>query len=194
MRFSTSIAAGLNGERGAGDMTLTGGGFGRLAILWLPAILTTCALAVSAQDDLPEGKGKETLENTCTECHGLDKALGQLRTGPQWRAIAVRMRLKGATMSDDELNTLVEYLSQNFGAVEEREPKSASATNRAAKVEVNKASAKEIETVLKLRPAEAQAIVRYREANGPFRAWPDLTKADGIEKSRIEAVKDRIKF
>src|SRR5947208_850650 len=150
-------------------MRLQAGRFGRLTILSLPLFATTCALSLSAQDDLPEGKGKETLQNTCTECHGLDKVLGQLRSERQWRAIAVRMRSKGATMSDDELKTLVEYLSQNFGAVEEGEPKSASATKRSGKVNVNKASAKEIETVLELRPAEAEAIVRYREANGPFR-------------------------
>ena len=163
-------------------------------LLWIGVLFTCCVLSLCAQDDLPEGKGKETLENTCTECHGLDKALGQLRSERQWRAIAVRMRSKGATMSDDELKRLVEYLSQNFGAVEEGEPKSASVTKRAGKVNVNKASAKEIETVLELRPAEAEAIVRYREANGPFREWPDLAKADGIEKSRIEAVKGRIKL
>src|SRR4051812_30727837 len=93
------------------------------------ALLTILAMPLRAQDDLPDGKGKETLENTCTECHGLDKALGKLRTEPQWRAIAVQMRAKGATMTDDELKSLVEYLSQNFGAVE-------------TKVDVNKASAK----------------------------------------------------
>jgi len=175
-------------------MTLNDGRFSRLAILSLALFFTTCTLPLWAQDDLPEGKGKETLENTCTECHGLDKALDRLRTERQWRAIASRMRAKGATMTDDELKTLVEYLSQNFGAAEEAEPKSASVTNRAGKVDVNKAPAKEIETVLELRPAQAEAIVRYREAKGPFREWSDLAKVKGIEKSRIEAVKDRIQF
>ena len=47
---------------------------------------------------------------------------------------------------------------------------------------------------LELRPAEADAIVRYREANGPFREWAEIAKAGAIEKSRIEAVKDRIRF
>ena len=91
----------------------------------LPALLLTgWASLLAAQDDLPDGKGKETLENTCTECHGLDKVLAKLRTERQWRDIAVQMRSKGATMTDDELKTLVEYLSQNFGAVEA--PKSTS--------------------------------------------------------------------
>jgi sugar lactone lactonase YvrE len=75
------------------------------------------ALTACAQDDLPAGKGRETLESTCTECHGLDRVVAQLRTTDQWRSIATRMRAKGATMTDDELNTLVEYLSQNLGAV-----------------------------------------------------------------------------
>jgi competence protein ComEA len=122
-----------------------------------------------------------TLENTCTECHGLDKVLSQLRTEGQWREMAVRMRSKGATMSDDELNALVEYLSQNFGAVE-------------TKVNINKASAREIELVTGLRAADSAAIVRYRGAKGPFKGWRDLTKVAGIDKSRLEAARDRITF
>jgi hypothetical protein len=81
-------------------------------------LLTLVLAALLLQDDLPPGNGRETLENTCTECHGLDRVLTKLRTAEQWKAIAVRMRAKGATMTDDELNTLVGYLSQNFGAVD----------------------------------------------------------------------------
>ena len=151
----------------------------RVGLLGLAVWLATSAFPLSAQEDLPAGKGKEILENTCTECHGLDRVLSRLRTERQWRSVAVQMRAKGATMSDDELKTLVEYLSQNFGAVE---------------VDMNKASAKEIETVLELRPAEARAIVRYREANGPFREWRDVAKVNGVDKAKIEAVKDRMTF
>src|SRR5689334_2862175 len=78
--------------------------------IWKILLLAGFLVPAPAQDDLPAGKGKEILENTCTECHGLDKVLSQLRTKRQWREIAVRMRSKGATMSDDELKTLVEYL------------------------------------------------------------------------------------
>ena len=134
-----------------------------------------------AQDDLPEGKGRETIENTCNECHGTDRILTKLRTTAEWRAIAINMRDKGATMSDDELNTLVEYLAQNFGLVEE-------------KVNVNKATAKELESKLKLRAAEAEAIVRHRAANGAFKEWRDLLKVKGVDRARIEAVKDRLEF
>jgi len=173
---------------GAANMTLETRAAFRLGLLGL-ALLMTCVRPLRAQDDLPEGKGRETLENTCTECHGLDKALSQLRTERQWRAIALQMRSKGATMNDEELKTLVAYLSQNFGSIEEDEAKSG-----ARKVDVNRASVEEIESVLHLRPADAAAIVRHREAKGRFRSWRDVAKVDGVDKSRIEAVKDRIVF
>jgi competence ComEA-like helix-hairpin-helix protein len=174
-------------------MRWSGGWPGRFAPPYLALLFTSCVLSLRAQDELPGGKGKETLENTCTECHGLDKVLNQLRTEQQWRAIAIRMRSKGATMTDDELKSLVDYLSQNFGALEDPQAKSASAAKR-AKLDVNMASAKEIQTVLELSPAEAAAIVRYRETKGPFRKWRDLRKVKGLDKSRIEALKDRITF
>jgi competence ComEA-like helix-hairpin-helix protein len=169
-------------------MALTPRWLGIVSLAW---ILTVFAFPLAAQDDLPEGKGKVILENTCTECHGLDKVLTRLRTTKEWRETAVRMRSKGATMSDDEFKTLVEYLAQNFGAVEKDETQS---TKAARTINVNTASAKEIEIGLELRPAVAAAIVRYREARGGFREWRDLAKVKGIDQSRLTAVKDRITF
>ena len=145
--------------------------------LWV--LLFSLAIPLIAQDDLPEGKGKETLENTCTECHGLDKALAKLRTRENWQSIAVLMRSRGATMSDDELKTLVDYLFQNFGKDE---------------VNVNKAPAREIETALQIPLKEAIAIVRHRDANGPFKEWQEVAKVAGVDKAKIEAKKDRIAF
>jgi competence ComEA-like helix-hairpin-helix protein len=147
---------------------------------WPALLLVIFALPLAAQDeDLPEGKGKETLENTCTECHGLDKALTELRNRERWRSIAVTMRAKGATMTDDELNTLVEYLYQNFGKDE---------------VNINKAPAKEIESVLQIAAKDAETIVRYRQAKGPFKEWADVAKVEGIDTGRIAAKKERIIF
>ena len=152
--------------------------------IWISILCLGVGLGIAAQDDdLPEGRGKETLENTCTECHGLDKALAKFRTKARWRAIATDMRSKGATMSDSELDTLVEYLYTHFGTDETEK-----------KVNVNQATAKDIETALELTAGEAAAIVRYREANGPFKQWQDLTKVDGVDKAKIEAKKDRLTF
>ena len=147
---------------------------------WVALFFVGWGLPLTAQDDLPYGKGKETLENTCTECHGLDKVLSALRSRERWRTIAVEMRSKGATMSDSELDTLVEYLFQYFGAVE--------------KINVNKATVKELETALQLTAREAAAVVRYRETKGLFKEWRDLTKVDGVDKAKIEAKRDQLTF
>src|SRR5258706_14624086 len=98
-------------------------------------------LSLAAQIDLPEGKGKHTLENTCTECHGLEKALDKPRSEQEWRDVAKEMRSFGATMTDVELNDLVEYLVQNFGATEKKSTD---------KINVNKATAKQLEAALQL--------------------------------------------
>ena len=120
-------------------------------------LLTGMSIPAAAQDDLPAGKGKEILENTCTECHGLDKVLSQLRTERQWRDIAVRMRSKGATMSDDELKTLVAYLAQNFGAVE-----------KDGRININQASAREMEAALELRPRDCAGHCPVSREEGPL--------------------------
>lgn len=142
---------------------------------------------LSAQDALPDGKGRVTLENTCTECHGLDKALRELQTPARWREIAVRMRSKGATMTDGELSDLVEYLSLNFAKPE-------TADSKADKINVNNATAETLERALDLSASAAAAIVRYREANGPFKDWKGVAKVDGVEKAKIEGRKDRLIF
>jgi competence protein ComEA len=140
--------------------------------------------AVNGQERLPAGEGKETLENTCAECHGVDKIVSQTRTKQAWRKIITSMRGRGASMTDSEASNLVEYLFEYFG---EDAPES-------AKVNVNKATAKEIEAALELSLKDAVAIVRYRETKGTFKDWKDLTKVGGIDKSRIEAQKDRLSF
>lgn len=145
--------------------------------VWI--LLLSLAVPLLAQDQLPEGKGKETLENTCTECHGLDKALAKLQTRERWRSIALTMRSKGATMSDSELNTLVDYLFQNFGKDE---------------VNVNKAPASEIQSTLLIAAKDAAAIVRHRETHGPFKDWRDVAKVEGVDRAKIEARKDCIIF
>lgn len=151
--------------------------------LWL----LTMSVSLAAQDVLPDGKGKDTLENTCAECHGLDRALEELRTSANWREIALKMRAKGATMTDAELETLVEYLSQNFGK-EDARPKDHD------KINVNQATAKELADALQLEISAAEAIVRYRRRNGRFKHWRELADIKSVDRAKIEANKDRLIF
>ena len=140
--------------------------------------------AANGQERLPAGEGKETLENTCAECHGLDKILSKTHTRQAWRTIVAQMIRRGAAMSDTEASNLIEYLFEYFG---EDAP-------AAGKVNVNQAAAKEIEAALELNSKDAAAIVRHREAKGNFKDWKDVAAVDGVDKSKIEARKDRLVF
>ena len=113
--------------------------------------------------------GKETIERTCTTCHGTEQIFDSRRTPSDWHRITKMMSDLGANASDDELATIRRYLLRYYG-----------------RVPVNTATAEEIAAVLGLSTSEAQAIVEYRNANGKFSDASALTSVPGIDKAKIE--------
>lgn len=59
-------------------------------------------------------------------------------------------------------------------------------------VDVNTASATELEAIKGVGPAKAQAIVKYREENGPFASIEDLEKVPGIGAKSVEQMREQI--
>ena len=137
-------------------------------------------LALGSAQDLPQGKGKELVEQVCVECHGLEVIAGQHATSKGWTGIVDDMIQRGATATPEEVRTIVEYLAKNFA--------------KAATVNVNKAEAKEIETSLDVTGKEADAIVKYRQDHGDFKDWESLLKVDGVDSKKLEGKRDRITF
>jgi competence protein ComEA len=62
----------------------------------------------------------------------------------------------------------------------------------AGAVDINTADAKTLQTLDGVGPAKAQAIVEYRQANGPFKTADDLGKVQGIGSKTLEANRERI--
>lgn len=60
------------------------------------------------------------------------------------------------------------------------------------KVNINTATAAELESLPGIGPAKAAAIIRYRENNGPFRNAEDLAQVSGIGAATVEALRDHI--
>lgn len=60
------------------------------------------------------------------------------------------------------------------------------------KVNINKASKEELETLSGIGPSKAQAIIEYREENGAFRTPEDLMSVSGIGEKTFEKLKDSI--
>jgi competence ComEA-like helix-hairpin-helix protein len=147
------------------------------------AIFLGCCTVVGAQSYLPDGKGKEILDNYCQECHGLDPVIQQSLSAVEWRRAIARMVKKGASLKAADIDTLVEYLTAYFG------PDSA-----AVRIDINHATASEIEKALGCRTGEAEALVRYRKSHGRFKSWSDLLKARLVDAQKLAAKRGSITF
>lgn len=70
-----------------------------------------------AANALPEGKGKDIALKNCTTCHASNAWTSQHHTKDQWNSILDNMVSKGLSATDDELDSISEYLTTNFGPV-----------------------------------------------------------------------------
>ncbi len=60
------------------------------------------------------------------------------------------------------------------------------------KVLLNTATAAELETLPNIGPSRANAIIEYREKNGPFARVDDLTNVSGIGTGILDSIRDLI--
>jgi len=145
-------------------------------LLWVGAASLGSALA----QKLPDNPGRELFEAICTECHTTERVAAQHKTRAEWRLKVTEMLQEESDVTEAERATIINYLAASF-------PK-------ADRINVNKASANELETNLQLIRKEADAIVRYRQEKGAFQTLEDLKKVPGIDASKIDANKERLDF
>ncbi len=156
-----------------------------LALVWMAA-----ALRVS---ELPPGDGKAIVQRACVGCHALKVVTSKRATPQQWSNVVDQMVSRGADVDDDEIETLVAYLSKNFPANAKADQAPAD-HNPPSEVNVNHATAAELAFVLGVSVKDADAIVAYREQNGDFKTMADLMKVPGIDTKKIVSNKSRVRF
>jgi competence protein ComEA len=144
-------------------------------VVWILVCAPACA-------QLPDGPGKDVTVKICGNCHDIDVIAGYHQGKQAWSGMIAQMIEKGAEGTEDEFNAVLDYLVKNFGP---------SAT---AKVNINKAPASELVSLLELTAKEAAAIVQYRTEKGPFKEIADLKKVPDLDFQKIEAKKDRLVF
>jgi virginiamycin B lyase len=81
------------------------------------------ATAAYAQAPLPEGTGKSVVETSCTQCHDLSRIQRSGFSEAGWRNHVAMMKNVGAKVPDEQMETLIAYLTKNFP--EKARPKAA---------------------------------------------------------------------
>ena len=66
---------------------------------------------------LPDGEGKEVLDQSCLSCHGGEPISQQRLSRAQWTAEVDKMIRWGADVPADQKTRLVDYLARNFSNV-----------------------------------------------------------------------------
>ena len=132
--------------------------------------------------EFPAGAGRDTFIRVCSNCHSPDnvKAHGQDRQG--WENTITKMAGFGANATDAEFTEILDYLTKNFPPPTDK------------KINVNKATASELQSGLGLSAEQASAVVQYREKNGEFKSIDDLKKVPNIDAQKLDAEKDRVAF
>lgn len=136
------------------------------------------AFAAAQAQDLPDGKGKDTFVKVCGACHDAGVVVTMHNSKADWQTTVDDMKGRGADASDDDFKTIVEYLTKYQGP----------------EVNMNKASAQDLQTNLDLTAAEAAAIVKYRTDNGDFKSYADVQKVSGVDMKKLDPLKGRLTF
>jgi competence ComEA-like helix-hairpin-helix protein len=151
--------------------------------MFKPALILLLVSPAFAQKDFPDGPAKEYIGQICLQCHQPAMLLGQKRTESDWKKTVARMATKGVPGTPEQFDAIAAYMAKNFGQAEDL-----------TKINMNKAKADELVTVIGLTPEEAKALIGFREKHGDFREWGDMLVIYGVDGLKIEAAKDKMTF
>jgi competence ComEA-like helix-hairpin-helix protein len=127
--------------------------------------------------ELPPGAGKDATVRACTGCHSASVWSGARFSRSSWDEAMKRMTIRGMTLADDDYTSVLDYLSHHLSGID-----------------VNVSTAAELVRGLGLTQKEANAIVAYREKNGPFKNIDALKRVEGLDGAAIDVRKDMIIF
>ena len=146
----------------------------------VPVLLALSASSLLAQ--LPDGPGRAEVEKSCKGCHELARSVSPRQDRNAWQLTMNKMVAAGMQTGDAEQALIMDYLTKNFPA------------DDVQRVNINKASAIELESGLSLRRSQAAALVAFRAKHGNFKSIGDLKKIPELAAAKLEDKKDRIVF
>jgi cytochrome c5 len=72
------------------------------------------AWGASAEQGLPNGPGKATVQRVCSKCHAVEVFAGKAHTKQEWSSIVEEMKNAGAKATKAEFRQIIAYLAKNF--------------------------------------------------------------------------------
>jgi glucose dehydrogenase/cytochrome c5 len=78
---------------------------------------TTAPVADSAA--MPDGAGKAIVQKQCAVCHAVTVVTAKHASRSEWEQVVNQMVSRGADLSDDDIDTVLEYLTKNYGPLDQ---------------------------------------------------------------------------
>jgi DNA uptake protein ComE-like DNA-binding protein len=142
-------------------------------------IALAAALRPSSAQQLPDGPGKAEVTKLCGTCHPPERGASVRLTREGWQDVMTRMVGLGLKASDDDLNTVLEYMATHFKG------------EAAAPLNVNRATPVQLQSIAGLLRSESAALIAHRNKT-PCKTLDDLKGVQGVDFAKIEKRRDRL--
>jgi competence ComEA-like helix-hairpin-helix protein len=74
-----------------------------------------CVATPQGRTPVSDAAGKAVVQKMCVGCHSLNVVTSKRATPDQWSAVVQQMVSRGAEGTDEQIDTVVRYLSDNYG-------------------------------------------------------------------------------
>ena len=86
--------------------------FTRICVLLLAGVAPLSGFGQEPVSQLPDGPNRETVQRICSGCHSVQMFTGRRMTREQWGGVVSNMIGRGAKISDQEFDEVVNYLGK----------------------------------------------------------------------------------
>jgi competence protein ComEA len=146
----------------------------------ITGLLVALAATAAHAQELPDAPGKDVMVRICGTCHEAQRSASVRLTREGWQEVIAKMVSLGAKGTGEELAQVLEYLAENFKGDAPRP------------LNLNKATAVELESVAGLFRKEAAAWIAHRQKAGPCKSLEDFKKVPGVPYKKISDRRDRL--